>query len=81
MLPTFTANCLLQQSMPHKEYCIEVPSQYEGYVVNNNSRWAFVAEPSARPDPASKVGGCLLLTIVPPCVLQRALSPLADGPS
>ena len=54
MLPTYTAKCLLQQSMPHKEYCIEVPSQYEGYVVNNNSRWAFVAEPSARSEPASK---------------------------
>ena len=42
----FRAGWRLQQSMPHKEYCIEVPSLYEGHVVNNNSRWAFVAEPS-----------------------------------
>ena len=33
--------------MPHKEYCIEVSDTFEGHVVNNNSRWAFVAEPGA----------------------------------
>ena len=34
------------QSMPHKEYCIDVPNLFNGSIVNNNSRWAFVAEPT-----------------------------------
>jgi hypothetical protein len=50
--------------MPHKEYCIEVPSLYEGHVVNNNSRWAFVAEPSAPSSRASSPASCARLALI-----------------
>lgn len=58
-----------------------MPSLYEGHVVNNNSRWAFVAEPSAPSSRASSPASCARLALIafPRMFLQRAPSPPAAG--
>lgn len=49
--------------MPHTEHCVEVPSMYEGHAVNNNSRWAFVAEPVG---PAPTGGWPVMIQVLAP---------------
>lgn len=42
-----------QQTMPHQEFCVEVPDTTIGTdTIANNSRWAFVAEPTGSSVPA-----------------------------